>query len=252
MSDSNGERHLYARHASAADRGAWSAERDVPWCDIDPARAFARPDILAKLRDAALIESFHPVNLSRLIRLTWDDIDAGVVFSLEMFEGFKHFHALRRYLEAVEYEPAITDDDLRAIRRNAARDDLDPADPITPLVEFMLSEHLAAYFFRRLGDQAREPVLKALLALIAADEVRHAQGASDLIAKRIAEDPSLAPRVLHAATHFRHYGEEAVGAVPVAMEGDEIAIRTFAARIERLCGTRLVDHLKAGLDQENL
>ena len=31
--------------------------------------ALAQPDILAKLRDAALIESFHPVNLSRLIRL---------------------------------------------------------------------------------------------------------------------------------------------------------------------------------------
>jgi len=235
---------MYVRHARAADRGSWSVEHDVRWSAIDRARALAQPQLLAKLRDAALIESFHPVNLSRLIRFAWDDVDAGVVFSLEMYEGFKHFHALRMYLDAVGYEPAITEDELRAIRQRADRDDLDPEDQVTPLVEFMLSEHLAAYFFRRLGDQALEPQLRSLLALIAADEVRHAQAASDLIAKRIAAAPELVPNVLHAATNFRHYGEEAVGQVPVAMEGDDVAIRTFATRIERLCGTRIVDHLK--------
>jgi rubrerythrin len=239
---------LYLRHARAADRGAWSVEHDIRWLEIDRARALAQPQILAKLRDAALIESFHPVNLSRLIRFAWDDVDAGVVFSLEMYEGFKHFHALRMYLDKIGYEPAITDDELRRIREHADRGDLDRSDPVGPLVEFMLSEHLAAYFFRRLGDQAREPQLRALLMLIAADEVRHAQGASDLIAKRIAAHPELVSNVLRAATDFRHYGEEAVGQVPVAMEGDDIAIRTFATRIERLCGMRIVDHLKTEME----
>jgi rubrerythrin len=239
---------LYARHAAAADRGSWSVERDVRWELIDRERALARPDILAKLRDAAIIESYHPVNLTRLIRLTWDDVDAGVVFSLEMYEGFKHFHVLRTYLDLVGYEPAITDDELRECRRATARTDLDPHDAIKPLVEFMLSEHLASYFFRRLGEDSDEPVLAKLLRLIAADEVRHAQGASDLIAKRIAADPSNARRVLDAAVHFRHYGEQAVDAFPVAMAGDAIAIRTFASRITRLCGMRMVDHLKATLD----
>src|SRR4051812_43840003 len=164
---------LYARHARAADRAAWSVERDVRWAEIDRERALAQPAILAKLRDAALIESFHPVNLSRLIRFAWDDIDAGVVFSLEMYEGFKHFHALRLYLDTVGYEPRITDAELRAIRERADRDDLDPTEPVAPLVEFMLSEHLAAYFFRRLGEQADEAQLRILLGLIAVDEVRH-------------------------------------------------------------------------------
>ena len=240
---------LYARHARAADRGAWSVERDVRWREIDRARALAQPEILAKLRDAALIESFHPVNLSRLIRFAWDDVDAGVVFSLEMYEGFKHFHALRMYLDAVGYEPRITDDDLRQIRRRADRGDLDRTDLVAPLVEFMLSEHLAAYFFRRLGEQAQEAQLRVLLSLIAADEVRHAQAASDLIAQRVAAHPELVPNVLRAAAAFRHYGEEAVGDghVPIAMEGDDVAIRTFATRIQRLCGMRLVDHLKMEL-----
>ena len=241
---------LYARHAAAADRGSWSVERDVRWDLIDRELALAQPDILAKLRDAAIIESYHPVNLARLIRLTWDDLDAGVVFSLEMYEGFKHFHVLRMYLDIVGYDPAITDDELRESRRATARTDLDPSDAITPLVEFMLSEHLASYFFRRLGEEAEEPVLAKLLRVIAADEVRHAQSASDLIAKRIAADPWSARRVLDAAVHFRHYGELAVDTVPVAMTGDATAIRTFASRITRLCGMRMVDHLKSILDAD--
>jgi hypothetical protein len=235
---------LYERCAAAADRGAWSVERDIQWAEIDRARAHARPDLLASLRDAVLIESYHPLNLSRLLRATLDDIDAGVVFSLELYEGFKHFHSIRRYLDAIGYEPAITDQELVAIRAAQVEIDLGPGDVIPRLVEFMLSEHLAHYFFRRLGEQAEDNVLADLLSRIAADEVRHAQSASDLIAKRIAADPSLIPQVLDAALDFHHFGEQAIGTVPVAQPGDAIAIQTFAKRIERLCGIRLVDHIK--------
>ena len=241
----------YVRHAAAADRGAWSVERDIAWRAIDRRRAHELPDILAALRDAAIIESYHPVNLARLMRASWDDVDAGVCFSLEAYEGFKHFHALRLYLDAVGYAPRITDDELIEARRAADASPLAPEDLPEALVEFMLSEHLAAYFFRRLGEQASEPVLKRLLALIAADEVRHAQSASDLIAKRVQADPGIAGRVLEAAVSFRHYGEHVVASVPVAMPGDSIAIRTFAKRIERLCGIRLVDHLKSGLENSH-
>ena len=90
-------------------------------------------------------------------------------------------------------------------------------------------------------------MLAELLSFVAADEVRHAQSASDLLAKRIAADPALVPRVLDAAATFRHFGERAVGDVPVAMPGDPLAIRSFARRIERLCGIRLTDHLKETL-----
>jgi len=238
---------LYVRHAAAADRGAWSVERDIRWGDIDAARARSRPELLAQLRDAAIIESYHPINLTRLLRLTADDIDAGVAFSLELYEGFKHFHALRTYLDVVGYEPAITDADLLAARQGAGDEEPGDDELIPRLVTFMLSEHLASYFFRRLGEQSAEPVLAGLLALIAADEVRHAQSASDLIAKRIALDPDAVPVVLDAASSFHHFGEEAVGAVPVAQPGDAVAIRTFISRIERLCNVRLVDHIKASL-----
>ena len=239
-------RRLYARSAAAADRGSWSVERDIAWRNIDPSRAYARPEILAALRDAALIESYHPVNLARLLKAMWDDVDACVVFSLELYEGFKHFHALRSYLEAVGFEPAITDEELVDIRRAQADVDVAPGEIIERLVEFMLSEHLAHYFFRRLGEQAEDEVLADMLSLIAADEVRHAQSASDLIAARIASNPDVIQRVLDAALDFHHFGEQAIGTVPVAQPGDAVAIQTFARRIERLCGVRLVDHIKRG------
>lgn len=240
---------LYQRHATASDRGGWSVERDIAWHRIDAGLARAVPEVLDHLRAAALIEAFHPVNLGKLLRLTWDDVDAGVVFSLELYEGFKHFHALRRYLEAVAYRPAITDAEIVRTRRVAAAEEVPPDELIPQLVEFMLSEHLAYYFFRRSGERAREPVLKDLLSRIAADEVRHAQNASDLLAKRIVADRRrVVPRVLEAAEHFRHFGEAVVGEVPVALPGDPLAIRTFARRIERLCGTRMVDHLKSRLE----
>jgi hypothetical protein len=238
---------LYVRHAVASDRGIWSVERDVAWEDIDPTIALSQPDLLEQLRDAALIESFHPVHLSRLMRACWDDIDAGVCFSLEAYEGFKHFHSLRRYLDTVGFEPTITEDQLVEVRRGMEHIEIETDSVVKALVDFMLSEHLAAYFFRRLAEQAEEPVLADMLRLIAADEVRHAQSASDLIAKRIAQDPTVGRQVLDAASSFQHYGAEVVSQVPVAMRGDEVAIRTFADRIERLCGVRLIDHLKESL-----
>jgi hypothetical protein len=239
--------HLYSRFASAAERGAWSIDRDIAWHAVDRERALAQPDILLALRDAALIESFHPVNLARFLRILWDDVDGCAAVGLEMYEGFKHFHALRMYLDIVRFEPMITDEELVELRSAGIARDFGPNEVIEHLVEFMLSEHLAAYFFRRLAERADEPVLSELLRYIAADEVRHAQSASDLIAKRIARDPSMIDRVFRAAVRFHHYGEEAVGHVPVAMPGDPIAIRTFAERIERLCGHRLVDYLKTTL-----
>ncbi len=241
---------LYERHAAAADKGGWSVERDIRWNDIDPALSYRRPVILAQIRDAALIESFHPVNLAQLLTIAWDDVDACIAFSLEGYEGFKHFHALRRYLDLIGYDPPITDEEIVEIRRSSATGEQpDAGELIERLVEFMLSEHLASYFFRRLSQRTAEPVLAEMLRLIALDEVRHAQSASDLIASRIAADPSIRPRVLEAAIRFRHFGERAIGPVPVAMPGDPLAIQTFARRIERLCGVRLIDHIKTRLDR---
>lgn len=236
---------VYARHNAAAEAGAWSVERDLPWDRFDPGLAAADPALLASLRTACLVESFHPVHLGRLLPAVADDVDASAVVALELREGFLHFHALRRWLAAAGV--AIPDAELVALRRSVPLAALRPDEVVPKLVQFFLSEHLASHYFRALAAQAREPVLQALLELLAADEVRHAQGASDLVAERLAREPGVRTIVLDAAAGFRHFGDEAVGAVPVFADPEAKALRSFARRIERLCGVRLVDHLKASL-----
>ena len=164
----------------------------------------------------------HPVNLSRLLRDTWDDIDAGVVFSLEMYEGFKHFHALRSYLDAVGLRAG---DHRRGARRRSAPARSTVATRsarlVERLVEFMLSEHLASYFFRRLGEQAQDPVLGR-----AARAHRRRRGASR--AGRVgphrgadrARSDARARACSTPPSDFHHFGEQAVRDVPVAMPGD--------------------------------
>jgi len=166
-------RHLYARHAEAAERAGWSVERDVRWSSVDLAKARRRPDILAALRAAAFVESCHPLHIGRLIAVAWDDVDACVVLAAAMYESVRHFHAIRTYLEAVSHEPRITDEELVEIRRPVAIDGGRATDVLPRLVELMLSAHLASYFYRRLGEQACDPVLAELLALAPRDEPRH-------------------------------------------------------------------------------
>ena len=247
MMTASATERLYVRHATAAELGSWSVERDIRWDAIDARKALTRKDLLGSLRDAAIVESYHPVYIGRLLRIAGEDVDAGALLSLDLYDGFKHFHALRTYLDTVRYEPAITDADILAARRTVSEEWYEAGELTTRLVTFMLSEHLASYFFRRLGERSPEPVLTELLALIAADEARHAQATSDLLAKHIAADPTLVATVLDTAARYRHFAETAVGAVPVAQPGDPLAIRTFAARIEQLCGIRFVDHLKSSL-----
>jgi hypothetical protein len=238
---------LHARHAAEAERGAWSVERDIRWDDIDHDLARSRPDLLEQLRAAAVVEAYQPVCVARLIRLSLDDVDAGTALSLELYDGLKHFHALRRYLEAVGHEPPISDREVLAARRAGTTAALGSDDIVVGFVRLMLSEHLASYFFRRLGEQAPEPVLAELLVHIAADDARHAQSVSDILATYIEREPSTALRVLDAAADFHHVGEGPLTTVPVALPGDPVAIRSFIARVEGLCHTRLVDHIKASL-----
>lgn len=185
------------------------------------------------MRDSALIESYFPVYTTRLIRALWDQIDATSVFSIQLYESYKHFYVLNRYLELVEYRP-IPDDEIVETRR--ATLDLTIADGLAELARYMISEHFAAYFFLRLSRQAAEPVLAQITGFIARDEFRHTQFAYDLLDARLTREPDARDRVLGAALDFRHVGADVVGAVPISEKNDLAAILTLNKRLQRLCG----------------
>lgn len=228
----------------------WSPEQDLPWQALDREAAHAQPEILEQLRASCLIEAMHPVTTKHLMGLLWDDVDATSVLSIELAEGFRHYYVLRRYLEAVGHQPPITDEEIVAARQRAGKA-LEGEDDLTgELVNFIFSEHFAAYYFVRVKQRTHEPVLRAMAHHIARDEFRHTQLSEHLLRRRLERDEASAHRVLEAAANFRHYGSMALEEVPVFQRGDLGAIGSFMKKIEALTGRRVVDYLKQLLPED--
>jgi hypothetical protein len=241
---------IYEEHLRASEAGAWSLDQDVRWQEIDRGVAAREADIHAALYDAALIEGYLPVFGPRMMQLLWDDVDATAILSLEMYEGLKHYTALRRYLETIGYtSPAASESALVAARAKAKDLSYRLEDIVTSLTHFMCSELFAAHFFRRLGERTREPVLRELLSFMSRDELRHSAGAAALLKKRIDADPRLVDEVLAAAENFRHYGSDVVD-VPVAEENDFDAVMAMNRKIRQVCGLAPTEHLKEELIHE--
>jgi rubrerythrin len=237
---------IYEEHLRAAEIGAWSLE-GIPWSEIDRATASSEHDILSALHDAALIEGYLPVFAPRLMRLLWDDIDATAILSLEMYEGLKHYTALKRYLDVAGYAATkVSEASLVTARAKAADIEYHEDQIVTYLTHFMCSELFAAHFFRRLGEQTREPVLRVLLQNMSRDEHRHSAGAAALLSKRIDADASVSQEVLAAAENFRHYGSDVVE-VPVAEENDFEAVMAMNRKVRQLCGLAPTEHFKEEL-----
>jgi hypothetical protein len=245
MRHSNGEDRetvtVYDDYLTQAELQRWILDADVAWNRIDAALAREQPALLDQVRDSALIESYFPIYTTRLMRVLWDQIDATAVFSIQLYESYKHFYVLNRYLQAVEYRPITREDILEVRRRNL---DTVVNDGIGELARYMLSEHFAAYYFLRLSRQAAEPVLREIAGFIARDEFRHTQFACDLLEQELAADPTGAERVLRAAAGFTHVGTDVVAAVPIAEKNDLGAILTLNKRLRRLCGTSLTEFSK--------
>jgi len=236
---------LYDEYLTQAEIQRWILDADALWGAIDPALALAQPILLDQVRDSALIESYFPIYTTRLIRALWDQIDVTSVFSIQLYESYKHFYVLNRYLELVGYRPIGTEEILEIRRRNLdARID----DPIGELGRYMISEHFAAYFFLRLSRQAGEPVLKRIAGFIAQDEFRHTQFAYDLLDARVKQDESCRERVLHAGLEFRHVGADAVPQVPISQKNDLGAILALNKRMQHLCGVSLSNFVKGSVD----
>jgi hypothetical protein len=239
---------IYDEYLTQAELQRWILEADVAWNDIDNKIALSQAPLLDQVRDSALIESYFPIYTTRLIRALWDQIDASSVFSIQLYESYKHFYVLNRYLELVGYRP-ITDKELIAVRKRNL--DREITDPIAELARYMISEHFAAYFFLRLSRRGHEPVLQKIAEFIAKDEFRHTQFAFDLLLPRVRDDEAVRERVLSAGLNFRHVGADVVAAVPIAEKNDLQAILTLDKKMRRLCGVSLKEFAKEGVYGSN-
>ena len=232
---------MYEEHLRASETAAWSLE-SIRWSDIDTARARRETEILKSLRDAAMIEGYLPTFAPKLMLLLWDDVDATAILSLELYEGLKHYTALRRYLETVgDTTIQATESSLVNARAGTANISYERDSVVTYLTHFMSSELFAAHFFRRLAEQTTEPVLAELLHYMSRDELRHSAGAGALLKKRIDTNPGAVDEVLRAAENFRHYGSDVVE-IPLAEQNDFEAIMAMNRKIRQLCGLGPTEH----------
>ncbi|HEX4685127.1 MAG TPA: hypothetical protein VH277_20585 [Gemmatimonadaceae bacterium] len=234
----------YETHLAAAEAALWPLD-EIAWNRIDRDAASREGELHRALYDAALIEGYLPVYGGRLLALLEDDVDATAVLSIELFEGLRHYTALKRYLDAVGFRSAAdADTGLANARVRSARVRSAGGAPayatetvVEHLTHFMGSELFAAFFFQRVAEQTREPVLADLLRRMSADEQRHAAAASALLEARVRRDPSLAARVVAAAEGFRHYGNDIVE-VPVAERNDLEALAAFNRRVRHIGAAR--------------
>jgi len=231
---------------SESDR--WRLETDIPWGQIDVEQALARPDVLEKLRDAALIESYAPMFALKSLHLWWDSIEESAVASIQFYEEYKHYYALKRYLDALGLSiPEREVIEVRSLNFGASY-----GDRTRHLANYMMSEHFTAHFYKRLLEQAQESTLRTLLEFLIRDEFRHANVFYELLQRRIEMEPSARHLVMEEALNFRHQGVEVVGErVPIALKNDFPAILTFWKKVERLTGLSLRDQRKVLLQAAN-
>ncbi|MFL5638721.1 MAG: hypothetical protein ACJ78M_05055, partial [Gemmatimonadaceae bacterium] len=238
---------IYEEHLRAAEAGAWSIDASIRWSAIDRRTARQERDILSALHDAALIEGYLPVFAPRMMQLLWDDVDATAILSLELYEGLKHYTALKRYLDIAGFSAVkVSEAALVSARAKTSHIAYQQKEVVTYLTHFMCSELFAAHFFRRLSEQTREPVLRELLSYMTKDELRHSAGAGALLKKRVDADPTISSEILAAAENFRHYGSDVVD-VPLAEENDFEAIMAMNRKVRQLCGLAPTEHFKEEL-----
>ncbi len=224
---------FYADYLTTSETNRWILDTDIDWDAIDSQLALTQPDILERIRNSALIESFFPIFTPRALDLLWDNVAATAIYSVQLYESYKHFHVFNLYLQAVQYRP-VTDAEIVEIRRRNLGLKYDC--PTRLLTRYMMSEHFAAHSFFKDSRKAREPVLKHILHLVAKDEVRHCQFAYDLLAQRLQQSPQEVDGVLEEAANFHHIGELVVAEMPIAEKNDFAAIVAVKQKIQRLTG----------------
>ncbi len=226
----------YGDYLTTSEMTRWILDTDIAWDAIDPALALTQPDLLDRVRASALIESFFPIFTPRALDLLWDNTTATALFSVQLYESYKHFHVFAQYLDAVGYRP-ISDEEIVAVRRRNLGFRYDCAARL--LTRYMMSEHFAAHHFYKDSRQCAEPVLRHILQLVAKDEVRHCQFAFELLEDHLESHPDTAEAVLDEAEHFKHLGELVVPEMPVAEKNDFSAILAINRKIERLTGRKM-------------
>src|SRR3989344_2389115 len=227
---------IFEKYFKTTEAERWNLESDIPWADINITQALAQPDVVENLRLAALIESYAPMYALKGLEVWWDSVEESAIASIQFYEEYKHYYALKRYLDALGL--GIPEREILEVRQKNFGTHY--PDRVRQLANYMMSEHFTAHFYMRLLEKAEEPVMKTLLSFLMKDEFRHCNVFYSLLERRIQEDPSVVKTVLSEALNFQHQGIEVVGEnMPIAEKNDIQTLILFVKKVERLTGVNL-------------
>ena len=240
---------IYERYFKISEQDRWRLEADIPWSEINVEQAKKQPEILDNLRGAALIESYAPMYALKGLEVWWNSIEESAIASIQFYEEYKHYYALKRYLDALGL--GIPEREILEVRQKNFGTHY--PDRVRQLANYMMSEHFTAHFYMRLLEKAEEPVMKTLLSFLMKDEFRHCNVFYSLLERRIQEDPSVVKTVLSEALNFQHQGIEVVGEnMPIAEKNDIQTLILFVKKVERLTGVNLHEYKRDLLKNEKI
>lgn len=152
----------------------WSITSVIDWGTIDVAAARLDAELLMLVRRAALRAARRTVGLSHLLAALAPDAVASALLARELHDSWKHFHALRTYLEVAEYTPAIAEAELEQHRRTAPEGALRRAEDAAARIAQLLDDAARdGAVFGLISSRAMDPALARLSDRIAADRQQH-------------------------------------------------------------------------------
>lgn len=160
--------------AETRSQKSWCIASEIDWGAIDFAAARMDAELLMMIRRAALRAARRTVGLSHLLAALAGDSVASALLARELHDSWKHFHALRSYLEVAEYSPAIAEPELDQHRRAAPEGMLKRAEDAGARLAHLLDDAARdGAVFALISARAMDPALARLADRIAGDRQQH-------------------------------------------------------------------------------
>ena len=190
----------------------WTLD-DIPWHRFDPSKV--DPGLLRLVKAASLVEPNGADYAHYLCNVFADDPAFQAAARRWGGEEIQHGQALGRWAELAD--PGFDHEAARRRFTEGFRVELDAARSVRgsragELVARCIVETGTSSYYSALGEAAEEPVLKAICARIAADEIRHYRLFHDHLERYLAREGLgfWRPAAHRARPHRRERGRRAV------------------------------------------
>ena len=159
---------LFPELFDVLERARWSMHSDIPWADFDESKISQHQ--LHGIKMLAILEWSAMPTAEMFLRDNQNDTDFSAFISLWFFEEQKHSLVFIEYLRRFAPSFMPTEDELAAVRF-----EFSSAPALDSLALHFCGEIRLNNWYRCALNYHEEPVIRAILQLLANDEARHAR-----------------------------------------------------------------------------